>query len=221
MLKYPCLILDHDDTVVQSESTVNYPAFVDMLGVLRPGMEPPTLREFTLWCSGKGYIALCQERCGLHDEEMELEFRMWQEYSKAHTPPCFAGIGEIIRRQKAEGGIVCVASHSSQENIRRDYETHFGILPDAIYSWELPAELRKPAPYALDQIRRTYSLDYSEMLMVDDLMTGYEMAAAREVPFAWAGWGREDIPEIADFMKIHADFCVRTPADLEKIMFPY
>ena len=27
MLKYPCLVLDHDDTVVQSEATVNYPFF--------------------------------------------------------------------------------------------------------------------------------------------------------------------------------------------------
>ena len=25
MLRYPCLILDHDDTVVQSEATINYP----------------------------------------------------------------------------------------------------------------------------------------------------------------------------------------------------
>ena len=29
MLKYPCLVLDHDDTVVQSEATVNYPFFVE------------------------------------------------------------------------------------------------------------------------------------------------------------------------------------------------
>jgi len=28
MLKNPCLVLDHDDTVVQSEATVNYPFFV-------------------------------------------------------------------------------------------------------------------------------------------------------------------------------------------------
>ena len=38
MLKYPCLILDHDDTVVQSEATVNYPFFVDFLKEYRPGM---------------------------------------------------------------------------------------------------------------------------------------------------------------------------------------
>ena len=27
MLKYPCLVLDHDDTVVQSEATIHYPCF--------------------------------------------------------------------------------------------------------------------------------------------------------------------------------------------------
>ena len=31
MLKYPCLVLDHDDTVVQSEATVNYPFFCYIL----------------------------------------------------------------------------------------------------------------------------------------------------------------------------------------------
>ena len=38
MLKYPCLVLDHDDTVVQSEATVNYPFFVEFLREYRPGM---------------------------------------------------------------------------------------------------------------------------------------------------------------------------------------
>ena len=28
MLKYPCLVLDHDDTAVNSTATVHYPAFV-------------------------------------------------------------------------------------------------------------------------------------------------------------------------------------------------
>ena len=37
MGKYPCLVLDHDDTLVQSESTVNYPAFLKALEALRPG----------------------------------------------------------------------------------------------------------------------------------------------------------------------------------------
>ena len=37
MLKYPCLVLDHDDTVVQSEATINYPFFCYILNRFRPG----------------------------------------------------------------------------------------------------------------------------------------------------------------------------------------
>ena len=37
MLKYPCLVLDHDDTVVQSELTVNFPYFLLTLDSFRPG----------------------------------------------------------------------------------------------------------------------------------------------------------------------------------------
>ena len=37
MLKYPCLVLDHDDTVVASEIAVNYPCFLEALKKFRPG----------------------------------------------------------------------------------------------------------------------------------------------------------------------------------------
>lgn len=37
MLKYPCLVLDHDDTVVQSERTIGYPFFCYILDQYRPG----------------------------------------------------------------------------------------------------------------------------------------------------------------------------------------
>ena len=39
MLKFPCLILDHDDTVVQSEATVNYPFCCYILDQFRPGQK--------------------------------------------------------------------------------------------------------------------------------------------------------------------------------------
>ena len=35
-LKYQCLVLDHDDTVVNSTVSVNFPAFLDTLRILRP-----------------------------------------------------------------------------------------------------------------------------------------------------------------------------------------
>ena len=42
MLNYRCLVLDHDDTVVRSEETVNYPSFLEALKVLR-GIHPLVL----------------------------------------------------------------------------------------------------------------------------------------------------------------------------------
>ena len=53
MLKYPCLVLDHDDTVVQSESTVNYPFFCYILDQYRPGTTI-TLEEYMRGCFSPG-----------------------------------------------------------------------------------------------------------------------------------------------------------------------
>ena len=44
-MKYKCLIIDHDDTAVNSTPTVNYPAFVSALKKHRP-QESYTLEEF-------------------------------------------------------------------------------------------------------------------------------------------------------------------------------
>lgn len=219
MLTYPCLVLDHDDTVVRSEETVNYPAFLGMLAKFRPGAAPPTLPEFTRWCSGKGYAALCKEGYGLTDEEVTEQFEMWLCYVMTHMPPAFPGIRELLLRYRKAGGRICVSSHSCRENILRDYGAHFGFEPDLIFGWELEPEQRKPEPYALDQIREKLEIDYSEMLVVDDLMTGYRMAEARNVAFAWAGWGRTNVPEIRKFMMSHANFCLDTVGELERLLF--
>ena len=37
MLKYKCLVLDHDDTVVQTMKTLSYPFFCLELEQFRPG----------------------------------------------------------------------------------------------------------------------------------------------------------------------------------------
>ena len=44
MLKYPCLVLDHDDTTVNSTATVHYPAFVEFMKIYRPDL-PGTGRK--------------------------------------------------------------------------------------------------------------------------------------------------------------------------------
>lgn len=44
-MRYQCLVLDHDDTVVNSTATINYPAFVQTLQKLRPDVHM-TLDDF-------------------------------------------------------------------------------------------------------------------------------------------------------------------------------
>ena len=57
-----------------------------------------------------------------------------------------------------------------------------------------------------------------EMLMVDDLSTGLEMARAAGIDFAAACWAY-DVPEIRAYMHAHAERCFDTPAELERFLF--
>ena len=77
MLNYRCLVLDHDDTVVRSEETVNYPSFLEALKVLRPG-RTITREEFTRWCFSPGFSALCSDYIGLTPEEIDVQYDMWR-----------------------------------------------------------------------------------------------------------------------------------------------
>lgn len=218
MLKYPCLVLDHDDTVVQSEATVNYPFFVYILNQYRPGTTI-SLEKYVEGCCHYGFANMCRKWYGFTQQELVDEYRGWQEYIKDHVPAAFPGIKEILHRYKDAGGILCVVSHSSDQNILRDYREHFRIEPDAIYSWDLPEHLRKPSTYALEDIMKRYDLLPSQLLVVDDMKPAYEMASAAGVPIAFAAWGRKDYPEIAAEMRRLCNFSFDSTEELEKFLF--
>ena len=218
MLKYPCLVLDHDDTVVASEIAVNYPCFLEGLEKFRPGeyMDHP---EFVRWCFHHEFADFLRIRYQFTPEEAAEEYEMWKEYAKTHIPPVCEGIREIILEQKRRGGLVCVASLSSRQMIERDYDLHIGIQPDLIFSSDDPRELRKPNPHPLETILKTYNLSPSDLLMVDDLKTGLDMARAANVPFAAALWCRQDSPEVIKHMTAHCDFAFHTTKELYDHLF--
>ena len=218
MLKYPCLVLDHDDTVVQSEATVNYPFFAYILDQFRPGTTV-TLEEYVHGCCNVGFADMCRQKYGFTEQELVDEYAGWQEYIKDHTPAPFPGIERIIRRQKEEGGLVCVVSHSSVTNITRDYQTHFGMLPDDIFGWDYPEHQRKPNPWPLEQIMAKYNLKPEQLLVVDDLKPAWEMASKVKVPIAFAAWGREDYPQIVADMTRLCNYTFHSPKELEKFLF--
>lgn len=218
MLRYPCLVLDHDDTVVQSEADVNYPCFLLALEKFRPG-ESMSLEDFTRWCFHPGFARLLQDKYHFTEEEMALEFQMWISYAREHIPPAYPGMREIILEQKRRGGLVCVVSHSSRETILRDYAAHIGTAPDEIYAWELPAGKRKPAPYPLLDIMEKYGLSSQQLLVVDDLKAGSDMARSAGVPFAFAAWSKLEVPEIRAYMERISDYAFSSPAQLKSFLF--
>lgn len=216
-MKFPCLVLDHDDTVVQSEATVNYPYFCYILDKFRPGTTI-SLNEYTEGCYHQGFVEMCKQNYQFTDEELDEEYRGWKEYIKTHIPEPFPGIQEIILRQKAAGGLVCVVSHSTQENITRDYLAHFGLQPDDIFGWDYPEHQRKPNPYPLEQIMKKYDLSPAQLLVVDDMKPACEMASKAGVPIAFAGWGRHNYPEIVAEMTSLCDYAFHKTKDLYRFL---
>ena len=218
MLKFPCLVLDHDDTVVQTEKTLGYPYFCYILDQFRPG-QTISFHDYVHDCHELGFSEMCRKRWQFTQEEQKEEYRGWMEYVMTHIPDVFSGIGDVIRRQKEAGGLVCVVSHSSQKNITRDYAHHFGIAPDAIYGWDLPENQRKPNPYPLLDIMERYQLSPKDILVVDDMKLAWKMAHPLGVPIAFAAWGKEEFPELSKEMHRLCDFTFESPEKLEEFLF--
>ena len=216
-LKYPCLILDHDDTTVNSTATVHHPCFVEYMKKHHPD-RILTLEEYFRYNFDPGVIPMFTEICGLSEAELEEEEAFWYEYVQHHIPRAYPGIREIIEEQRARGGKVCVVSHSFREYILRDYRENSLPEPDLIFGWECPPEQRKPAVWPLEQIMKTFRFRPEELLVVDDLKPGYDMANAAGVPFAGAGWAN-DIPEIEQFMRKNCGLYFKTVAGLSEYLF--
>ena len=174
-----------------------------------PNAKAYTLEDYFRKNFDPGILPFFTEEVGLSPQELDYEFRFWQNYVKPRVPQAFSGMREILERHKRQGGILAVVSHSMKDAIVRDYRENGLPQPDVIYGWDLPPEQRKPAPWALEQIMAQFSLPASELLMVDDLKPGYDMARAAGVDFAAAGWAY-DVPEIEAFMRKNCDFYFKT-----------
>ncbi len=218
MLKYKCLILDHDDTVVQSEATVNYPFFVEFLKEYRPGMTI-TAQEYVSECYHPGYIEMCRRRFRFTDEELDIEYNAWKAHIKKTVPAPYPGIAQLLRRYREAGGMIVVSSQSAQENILRDYRAHFDMTPDAVFGWDLLPEQRKPNPYAIQQAMEIYRLSPADILVIDDMKPAVQMARAAGVKIGFAGWGRAEFPDICREMEMLCDFSFYTAESLAQFLF--
>ncbi len=211
-MKYSCLILDHDDTAVDSTAKIHYPAHVEIMKQLRPELEPVKLEGWFRKNFHPGIMDFLKGELAFNEEELQEELKIWRDFTARKTPHFYPGFLEIIQAFRRSGGIVAVVSHSEKDIIEKHYESAFNgkhFLPDIIYGWSNNAEERKPSPFPVQQILEKYKLSVEEVLVVDDLKPGVDMARASGVPIAAAGWAHQ-IPEIKDFMQKNCDIYLST-----------
>lgn len=214
-MKYRCLIMDHDDTTVNSTTKVHYPSFVEFMKVKGKEASIVSLEDYVRYNFNPGVIPFFMDILGLTEEECIEEQAFWKEFTKSHVSDVFPGIKKLFLSHIEQGGIIAVVSHSMADNIRRDYE-HNGLpVPEMIFGWEEPKEERKPAPVPIFKIMERYNLKPEEILVVDDLKPGLDMARAAGVSFAAAGWCF-DIPENEKYLRDNADFYFKTVDELIK-----
>lgn len=194
-LRYKCLVLDHDDTAVMSTPAVHYPSFMEALKHLRPGLKM-SRTEYNRLNYDPGFEKMCCNVLGFTREEMAWQLRHWQDYVETRVPPFYPGMDEVIRRQKAAGGLLCVVSQSYARFVERDYASAGLPLPDRVLGWELGSEKQKPHPDPLLMLMREFGLKPADILMVDDLKPGFDMARAAGCDCAAALWAYTDDPDM-------------------------
>jgi len=202
LTRYRCLILDHDDTAVDSTGRIHYPAHRRTMEILRPGEEPVDLETWFAKNFEPGIMRYLVEEVGLTPEELEVEHRVWREFTSRETPKFFPGFLEALAAYRAQGGMFVVVSHSEAGVIRAHYReasNGFRLSPDLVFGWDLGPERRKPQPYPVLETLKRLDLGPRDVLVVDDLKPGIDMAVAAGVDAAAACWSH-DIPAIRDFM---------------------
>ena len=73
-MTFPCLVLDHDDTVVNSTATVHYPSFVEYAAIYHPDAHY-TLEDYFKYNFDPGVVAFFRDMVGMTHEDMLHEQR--------------------------------------------------------------------------------------------------------------------------------------------------
>lgn len=216
-MKYQCLILDHDDTVVQSSREIHYPAFQETLETLRTPSSF-TYEDFMRISFDPGVLEYYRNHFGFSEQEIAAELHIWKSHVARTVPAPFEGLVQIIRQFRQQGGIIAISSHNMEQYIRRDYLSIFGFAPDEIFGYDSPDEYVKPHTGGIQYLLDKYSLNVNDCLMVDDLRPGFDMAKSLQLPFAAAGYSIV-VETTKSFFKQHADYYLDEPGQLGTILF--
>lgn len=218
-MRYKCLILDHDDTAVDSTASIHYPAHLEIMRELRPGHQPISLDDWFLKNYSPGVFEYYTRELGFNSQELKIEHSLWRKYTRTIIPEFYDGFIDLLDRYRQAGGITTVVSHSECDVIEQHYHHHaIDLKPEIIFGWDSDANKRKPHPYPVNTILTQLGLGPEEALILDDLKPGAQMGKATGVKVAAAGWGHS-IPAIQQDMADSCDFYFSTIAEFSDFLF--
>ena len=210
---FTCLVIDHDDTSVASTPGIHYPAHVEALRQLRPRLAPLSLDDWFRKNFSPGLMGYLVGELAFTPEEVAINHGIWRSFTASRVPAFYPGFLALLAEFRRRGGIVVVVSHSETDKILRDYlaDSSLGepFLPDAIMGWDDDPRLRKPSAYPIHAVMDRFALNSEQVLVLDDLKPGLDMALATGVACAGAGWGH-DIAEIRAVMCAHCHWYFHT-----------
>ena len=132
-MRFPCLVLDHDDTVVNSTAVIHFPSFLAYLAQVRPGLSY-TLDDYFRKNFDPGIIPLFTDELGFTDEELEGEYQFWQNWVATRVPEAYPGMREILERYKARGGKIIAVIARADRQVRRsaDYVIEVPVIAECL-----------------------------------------------------------------------------------------
>ncbi len=220
-MNYKYLLIDHDDTCVDSTPKIHYPSHIIQMKRLGREDEILSLEEWLKVNYSPGITEYLDSTLKLNSSEKDMCYRIWREHSTGKIPRFFPGILQLMDKFKRLGGTVVVVSHSEEEMIRDHYSRQKespGFFPDLIIGWNGDGSKNKPDPWPVFNVMEKYGAEKREIIVVDDLKPGIIMAAKAGVDSAGVGWSHR-IPEIMEDMKENCTFYVSTVDELGELLF--
>lgn len=247
-LRYKCLILDHDDTTVDSTRYIHYPAYCksvrEILGCEKELISlecwfrknhSPGIGKFLDELFEKGKVPP-----EIFEDRMVKEHHIWCRFLKdidfVQKVDFCPGMCELLKEFKNQGGLIVVVSHCVEEAIwdfyRRKGQTGTKTMggevqptflePDFVFGWTDDPEKRKPNPYPCQEILRRFQLRPTDCLVVDDLLPGVRMARATspDLRAVAAAWCNTYlIPEMEE--ELGHENVLRSVTDLRKLLYVF
>ncbi|MBI9099384.1 MAG: HAD family hydrolase [Spirochaetaceae bacterium] len=220
-MRYKCLIIDHDDTTVDSTPAIHYLAHQEQMRRLGRESETSTLEEWFKVNFDPGFSVYIDSILKLTDEEKKICYEIWREFTTVMTPPYFEGMLPLLKEFRDRGGIIVVVSHSEPDIILSHYKKQSeipGFLPHRIIGWTGDPVKQKPNPWPVEEVIREYKLKKSEILVVDDLRPGITMANRAGVDSAGVGWSH-NLPVIKEGIIDQCTYFLDTVQELSDLIF--